>query len=256
MRELEVAVDSGHPIIPLRIENVSPTGALEYFLSVTHWLDAAQPPLEQHISRLLNRVEAALLQSESRWTPNSSVTSLRLFVESLAVVSPKAWSKVEVAELTHALGSYKEDPPEHPDVIDATLTEIEHFAATDGVALDEAWKAEYWRTGYVRAIPLGQKNAVMAFLRVADDQLLHLVAVFRTPTSFTREGLRRKGVAGFDVDATEQLIEKCVRAGLLSEGMPGGPPGSPSYFGNMRHKPKPLFHFIGRLLDMSGIRVQ
>ena len=60
MRELAIAVDRGRPIIPLRIENVSPTGALEYFLSVIQWIDAAQSPLEKHLVDLHNEVLAIL----------------------------------------------------------------------------------------------------------------------------------------------------------------------------------------------------
>ena len=31
-------------------------GAFELFLSVTHWLDAMTPPLEQHLERLADAV--------------------------------------------------------------------------------------------------------------------------------------------------------------------------------------------------------
>ena len=51
-REVERAVNKGRVIIPLRIENVLPKKALEYFLSVPHWLDAFSPPLQTHIEKL------------------------------------------------------------------------------------------------------------------------------------------------------------------------------------------------------------
>jgi hypothetical protein len=51
-REVERAVNRGIPIIPFRIENVPPQRGLEYFLSLPNWLDAFDPPLEQHLSRL------------------------------------------------------------------------------------------------------------------------------------------------------------------------------------------------------------
>ncbi len=51
-REVERAVNKGIPIIPLRIENVMPEKSLEYFLSTPHWLDAFNPPLEQHLNYL------------------------------------------------------------------------------------------------------------------------------------------------------------------------------------------------------------
>jgi len=57
-REVERAVNKGIPIIPLRIENVQPSEALEYFLSSPHWLDAFKPPMGQHLDRLAEAVQA------------------------------------------------------------------------------------------------------------------------------------------------------------------------------------------------------
>jgi hypothetical protein len=52
IREVERAVAGDVVILPFRIENVDPTGAMAYFLGSEHWLDAITPPLEQHIERL------------------------------------------------------------------------------------------------------------------------------------------------------------------------------------------------------------
>ena len=51
-REVERAVNKGVVIVPLRIEDVKPTKALEYFISTPHWLDAITPPLETHLDYL------------------------------------------------------------------------------------------------------------------------------------------------------------------------------------------------------------
>lgn len=51
-RELERAINHGIPIIPVRIDNVEPSGSLEYSLSSVHWFDALTPPLESHVERL------------------------------------------------------------------------------------------------------------------------------------------------------------------------------------------------------------
>jgi len=59
-REVERAVHKGKVIIPFRIENVEPSGALEYFISTPHWLDALTPPLEEHMSRLAGTVRSLL----------------------------------------------------------------------------------------------------------------------------------------------------------------------------------------------------
>ena len=52
-REVERAVSAQRPIVPFRVENVAPTGAMEYALSNTHWLDALSAPLEPHIAALV-----------------------------------------------------------------------------------------------------------------------------------------------------------------------------------------------------------
>jgi hypothetical protein len=51
-REVERAVNHGLAVIPLRIEDVKPAKALEYFVSTPHWLDAFNPPLEKHLNYL------------------------------------------------------------------------------------------------------------------------------------------------------------------------------------------------------------
>jgi hypothetical protein len=59
-REVERAVSKGLPLIPFRIENVKPSGALEYFLGTPHWLDALTPPVEQHLQRLVEVIRQIL----------------------------------------------------------------------------------------------------------------------------------------------------------------------------------------------------
>jgi hypothetical protein len=60
MREVERAVSKNMPIVTLRIENVNPTGSMEFLLSAPHWLDAMTPPLEQHLQKLADNVQTLL----------------------------------------------------------------------------------------------------------------------------------------------------------------------------------------------------
>jgi TIR domain len=59
-REVAHAFRNDVIVIPLRIENVQPSGDMEYFIATTHWLDAMTPPLEAHLQRLCQRVAALL----------------------------------------------------------------------------------------------------------------------------------------------------------------------------------------------------
>ena len=59
-REVNQAIEKEIPIVPFRIENVLPSGSLEYYLDVTHWLDALTPPMENHIQQLAATVTRLL----------------------------------------------------------------------------------------------------------------------------------------------------------------------------------------------------
>jgi len=60
VREVERAVSAQKIIIPFRIENLAPTGSMEYFLSLPHWLDAYTEPLKEHVDELAATVSSIL----------------------------------------------------------------------------------------------------------------------------------------------------------------------------------------------------
>lgn len=59
-REVHQAVSKGVIVIPLRLEAVTPKGALQYYMTAVHWLDALTPPLEQHLKVLAEKVRLLL----------------------------------------------------------------------------------------------------------------------------------------------------------------------------------------------------
>jgi len=58
VREVQRAVADEVIILPFRIENIDPTGAMAYFLGTEHWLDALTPPIERHLERLRTTIAA------------------------------------------------------------------------------------------------------------------------------------------------------------------------------------------------------
>lgn len=60
VREVGCAADHDVIIVPFRIEDVTPSIKLEFFLGVIHWLDAITPPLEQHIDTLVRTIRTIL----------------------------------------------------------------------------------------------------------------------------------------------------------------------------------------------------
>ena len=65
-REVERAVAKGVKILPFRIEDVPMSKNLEYFISSQHWLDALTRPLEDHVEKLGDTIEALRTARDSR----------------------------------------------------------------------------------------------------------------------------------------------------------------------------------------------
>jgi hypothetical protein len=60
VREVERASKQGKGIIPFRIDDIEPAGALAYFLSLTQWINAARPPLQPRLDELAFAVQLML----------------------------------------------------------------------------------------------------------------------------------------------------------------------------------------------------
>ncbi len=74
LREVERAVNAGIPVVPFRIEDVTPSRSMEYFISTSHWLDALTPPVEHHLHRLADVVVRLL--SDGQVPPNKAAPRL------------------------------------------------------------------------------------------------------------------------------------------------------------------------------------
>ncbi len=55
-KELTLAVNSESVVIPFKIDEILPSGVIEYYLADTHWLDAMNPPTRRHIQQLVEAV--------------------------------------------------------------------------------------------------------------------------------------------------------------------------------------------------------
>jgi hypothetical protein len=64
VREVQHACRKGVVVIPIRIENVTPTKELEYYLEFVHWLDALTPPFQPHLKNLSENVSFHLLNGD------------------------------------------------------------------------------------------------------------------------------------------------------------------------------------------------
>lgn len=68
-REVQHAFRKGKTVIPFRLEDITATPSLEYYLEHVHWLDAFPPPLEEHTAKLGAHVRANLEANEAAEKP-------------------------------------------------------------------------------------------------------------------------------------------------------------------------------------------
>jgi len=64
IREVGRAASNSTPIIPLRIDDVPLSKAMDYFISRHQWLDALTPPLKKHLQRLADTVQQILTREQ------------------------------------------------------------------------------------------------------------------------------------------------------------------------------------------------
>ena len=60
INEVDAGVRKGAIVVPFRIEDVMPDGAMEYHLRTRHWLDALTPDMAEHTSQLATQVASIL----------------------------------------------------------------------------------------------------------------------------------------------------------------------------------------------------
>jgi Tol biopolymer transport system component len=111
-REVERAVNHGVAILPLRMEDVLPGKALEYFIGNVHWLDAIQPPLEAHLEQVAGTIKTLLARIPRE--PNHPPAA-RTSAPGLAGMAAPDSSSTSAAALTEAMRAVAE-PPEAPEV--------------------------------------------------------------------------------------------------------------------------------------------
>jgi hypothetical protein len=81
VREVGEAVDNGIPVVPLRIEDVELSREMRYYIKSIHWLDAMTPPLEAHLQRLTNSVQALLSTEAGEVLPEAALPVVEALVQ-------------------------------------------------------------------------------------------------------------------------------------------------------------------------------
>lgn len=130
-REIEIAVNRGLTILPYRIEDVLPSGSMEYFIGPHHWLDAMTPPLERHFKVLTEKVQLLLSKNDvdsAEAVPKTIPRDLHPQDLTLAEASSLAdrWAKLDypyylVESLSQELKAMVINPPYDVQIEDAQV---------------------------------------------------------------------------------------------------------------------------------------
>src|SRR5208282_5367279 len=72
LREVNVAVDSRTPVIPVRIDATLPQDGMQFYLGSTHWLDASSGPLQEQLPWIVAAVAEQLGPKAAPVTPPSA----------------------------------------------------------------------------------------------------------------------------------------------------------------------------------------
>lgn len=72
-RELTIGGKNEMDIIPLRIEDVEPSGKFEYYLGDTQWYNAIGTSLDNHLNKLTDHIKAILEKIKSETSPKPKV---------------------------------------------------------------------------------------------------------------------------------------------------------------------------------------
>ena len=71
-REMELAVSNHKRLIPVRVADVRPTRDMQYFLGVSHWIDAFRGGLDANLVEIVRQVRGAIEEPNPRMIPRAS----------------------------------------------------------------------------------------------------------------------------------------------------------------------------------------
>jgi len=220
-REVERAVHHGIPIIPLRIEDILPTGALEYSISTAHWLDAFTPPMERHLTYLADTVQA-ILQGKPKPQELPPLPPSRP-----AWVNPAIGAGVAVGALLLYLLTMVLFPPSVRgdwNLSQATLSSAQNSVISDLIT------AAITGSNIKGQLQVKTLNEYTASITATDSGTVKSNDTALTFTFLDNSGGRW---TGFGVPAGEKLLEFGVNAGAGEVFVHGNPTGGNSGAGQV-----------------------
>lgn len=151
-REVERAVAHDVVIIPFRIESAEPSGAMAYFLSSEHWLDAITPPLDAHIGQLvkvarmlLDNAPVPMGEQLPETAPPVPVTSPRSRRRWLLPVLITAGSLAVLGLVVGLVFALVPSGPARPKTAQPKTVAIASLTTGNCLETPQAWAQNNWR---------------------------------------------------------------------------------------------------------------
>ncbi len=232
-REVSLASDANTPILPVRVEDVLPSGALQYLLQLRHWVDAFPGPIEDHVESLKEAIDAVLQEGDDGSAVGSgqaevaSSPAAAPWLEYLGVLSTDASSTLWRAHDT-MLGRdivVKElHVPEDMSPEEASLqweridSEVTKAAALKHPNVGEVYGA--WRTGdrFMISAELLQGETLESRLSLgplATKTTLGLLLQIASAVSYShRKGVAHAGVRPWNVFLTPEGSVRLAGGGV------------------------------------------
>ena len=127
-KELTLAMRNNLTVVPFRLENVAATGEWEYHLANTHWMDAFDGQLEDHLGSLTAYLQRVIAAKDPEESNGAAITSTSLTMSAETLLEPI--DKAKKAE-TRNRDKSKESKPQHQDTdagrIDAQSFDLEQI---------------------------------------------------------------------------------------------------------------------------------
>lgn len=188
LSELELAYNRNKIILPFRIEDVQPSGDLEYYIKRVHWLDAVEPPFEARLDELVDRVEGILatLHPASGAETESTSAQTAPSTSQSPIVEPASTQKVRLSVTTSAGGTV---------VAPGTLVDFSYIPLTDQIDDEEVRFVDGEGAGKIAAIVERVRGASAIAGKCAVPESVPGSKLHMKVTTWDKEGTAFSGVA-------------------------------------------------------------
>jgi hypothetical protein len=255
-REVERAVHQRIPIVPMRIENVPPTRAMEYLISTTHWMDAISPPLADHLNKLAAVLKSLLQLSKegNASSPLASPATTAPAAKRSRGVSRGVWIGIATAALIVALVFWA-----------LSLKGGNHSSQTADIAATsraaDAVAASNTHAANSITAPASAAPAVTDYLPPPDDQDWQMIT-WRLSTSMlstgnlfapNSDGSKKKVVFGRILNQTSNYFDTNILRNHFTDTLfKSGKVETPSILGGVVNERSPDYTLAGMITELRS----